>query len=221
MNQAQTEERTPAVAELFRDFETVLNAHLSEERRRRRQAERLSRTAIWLGLTALLGAAFLAYALFSGSGIGISTRAITTREVSLVDATGHVRGRWSMLPQGGTRFSLVDEHGTERLRLTLLPNGAQGITLADARGEGRVVLSLEGGEGSRLTFADEGGRPRTILGLSPEQAATLIFADMEGAPRAALGLEADGRATFALPPARNGETATDVPVDSAAEGGDD
>jgi hypothetical protein len=218
MTSSGTEVRAPAVAELFRDFESILNTRLKEERQRRHQVERLARMSVAVAIAALVVGAAIAFAVFTRRGPGIAASVVRTREIRLLDEHGQVRGRWSMLPQGGSRLSFVDDHGTERLRLTLLANGSQGITLADARGEGRVVLSLEGGEGSRLTFADAGGRPRTVLGLSSQQAATLIFADQEGAPRAALGLEPDGRATFALPEARSRDVANDAPADTTTEG---
>ena len=194
-----TEGRAPTTPELFRDFELLLDTRLKEERQKRRHADRLARLGLGLGAGALLVTALIAYTLYDRRGPGISSGAVRTRELRLVDASGRMRGRWAVQPEGGTRLSFLDERGTERIRITLLQSGAQGITLADSRGEARVVLSLEGGEGSRLTFADAAGRPRTVLGLSPQQAGSLIFADEESAPRAALGLGADGRATFVLP----------------------
>jgi hypothetical protein len=202
MTSTGTEGRGTSKPELFRDFELILEQRMTAERIRRRHAERLGRFSLVLAGVALLATALMAYTLYDRRGPGISAGVVRTREVSLVDVEGRVRGRWAMLPEGGTRLSFLDDAGIERLRMTLLQSGAQGITLADSRGEGRVVLSLEGGEGSRLTFADAAGRPRTVLGLSSEQAGTLIFADDEATPRAAMGLEPDGRGTFMLPAAR-------------------
>jgi hypothetical protein len=189
--------------ELLRDVELLLDERFIAERKKRHRAEQLGRYALILAAVSLLATSLMGYTLYDRRGPGISAGKVRTREVSLIDNTGKVRGRWSMLPEGGTRLSFLDDAGVERMRLTLLNNGAQGITLADARGEGRVVLSLEGGEGSRLTFADAAGRPRTILGLSSQQAATLIFADEYATPRAAVGLEPDGRGTFMLPSGRS------------------
>lgn len=198
-----TTDKAVTKPELFRDFELILETRLAEERRKRRRAEQFGRLTFMLAAVALLATALMAYTLYDRRGPGISAGTVRTREVMLVDADGRVRGRWSSLPEGGTRLSLIDKAGVERMRMTLLESGAQGITLADSRGEGRVVLSLEGGEGSRLTFADAAGRPRTVLGLSSQQAATLVFADEESNPRAAMGLEPDGRGTFMLPSSRS------------------
>ncbi len=195
--------------ELLRDFELILEERLILERKKRQRAERLARYALVIAGVALLATLLVGYTLYDRRGPGISAGKVRTRELALVDNTGKVRGRWSMMPDGGTRLSFLDGGGVERLRMTLLGSGAQGITLADARGESRVVLSLEGGEGSRLTFADAAGRPRTILGLSSQQAGTLIFADENAAPRAAIGLEPDGRGTFVLPSGRSREPSTE------------
>lgn len=194
--------------EIIRDFELILDERMAIERRKRQRAERFGRYGFIMAGVALLATLLMGYTLYDRRGPGINAGKVRTREISLVDAGGNVRGRWMMLPEGGTRLSFLDDAGVERMRMTLLHSGAQGITLADARGEGRVVLSLEGGEGSRLTFADAAGRPRTILGLSSQQAATLIFADEEAAPRAAFGLEPDGRGTFMLPSSRSREAST-------------
>ena len=194
-----SEKATPTVPELLRDFEVLIDDRLSQERRRRRGAERMGRIALGLAALALLLAGVMAYSLYGRGRPGVNAGIVSARELHLLDGAGRVRGSWGVLRDGTTRLSMLDERGTERMRLTLLNSGAQGITLADAQGEGRVVLSLEGTEGSRLTFADRAGRPRTLLGLSSQDAGTLIFADAEGTPRAAMGLETDGRATFVLP----------------------
>lgn len=214
-----TTDKSVTKPELFRDFELILETRLTEERGKRRRAERFGRFAFMMAAVALLASALIGYTLYDRRGPGISAGKVRTGEVMLVDAAGQVRGRWSMLPEGGTRLSLIDKAGVERMRLTLLESGAQGITLADSRGEGRVVLSLEGGEGSRLTFADAAGRPRTVLGLSSQQAATLIFADEESNPRAAMGLDPDGRGTFMLPTTRSSrEPATSDTAENTTNG---
>ena len=218
MTGTSTEGRGTSKPELFRDFELILEQQMNEERARRRHAERLGRYSLAIAGAALLATALMAYTLYDRRGPGISTGVVRTREVNLVDGAGRVRGRWAMLPEGGTRLSFLDDAGVERLRMTLLESGAQGITLADSRGEGRVVLSLEGGEGSRLAFADAAGRPRTVLGLSSEQAGTLIFADEEATPRAAMGLEPDGRATFVLPTGRSREPASSDTAETTTNG---
>jgi hypothetical protein len=205
------EGRAPSAPEIMRDVELVIDERLTEERRRRRAAERLGRISMVVAVLALLLSAMMAYTLYDGRGPGISAGVVRTGELRLVDGEGRVRGMWQVMPSGVTRLALLDPSGVERMRFTLLENGSQGISLADARGEGRVVLSLEGGEGSRLTFADAAGRPRTVLGLSPQADGTLLFADEGGTPRVALGLEQQGRATFAMPAESRSEPAPAAP----------
>ena len=218
MRGSDTEGRAPIAAELVRDFEVLLDERLTQERRRRRSSERLTRIALGVAVTSLLLLAIVAYTLYDRRGPGISAGVVRAGELRLVDGEGRVRGRWSVLADGSARISLLDEQGTERLRLTVLDNGSQGISLSDSRGEGRVVLSLEEGEGSRLTFADAAGRTRTVLGLSSQFAGTLLFADADGAPRAAFGLEPDGRAMFMLPEGRSRDTTPDDTTSAATTG---
>lgn len=169
-----------------------------ENLRRSLRRTRLALTVVTLLLAAAIVAQPAARALRGGAGPGNVVSEVRARQFVLTDATGNVRGTWSVDESGSARLVLKDAKEVARLRISVLESGSPGMAFTDELGHSRVVLGLLPDRSSSLVLADPNGATRVVLGLQPDRGATLVFADPSGRTRAGIGVDTDGQPTFMM-----------------------
>lgn len=112
-------------------------------------------------------------------------RTVEANEFVLKDASGTVRGRWSVVEAFGPKFVLLDATGKERVLLNVLDTGA-GLILRDASGRDRAgLVATVNGPGLNLT--DANGKSRVfVFADDTEDSFGVGLHDEKGLKRAAL-----------------------------------
>ena len=87
---------------------------------------------------------------------------IRAQRFQLLDASGHVRGRFEVDPKGVARLMLNGQNGTPLVSLAAGPQGAANIQLSDAKGQDAVMLKTVP-QGEQTVALFHGGQARIAL----------------------------------------------------------
>lgn len=84
-------------------------------------------------------------------------------------------------------FEVMDNSGKVRVKLSVLPDGDSAIDIRDARGTERAWMGLKASNGPTIGLADAQGYPRAIMNVSSAGFATISLTDQEHNVRTFVG----------------------------------
>jgi hypothetical protein len=101
--------------------------------------------------------------------------AIDATEVTLRDADGNVRGRWTM-----QSFNLIDKSGRVRASMSASDYGAPNLTLFSKTGGVRAVIGLGSEDSPAVTLHDDRNRVRTRIVVGADDTPSVVVIDDKG-----------------------------------------
>jgi hypothetical protein len=151
------------------------------------EVRRLRRITLVATGIALLATGLAAMALVAAMHVGLPAAppTLTTSEMTVHDAAGQVRGRWSL--QG---LSLADRTGRMRAAITLGDEGSPNLTLFSKGGGVRAVVGLGAEDTPGITLHDAASRVRTRIVVGDGDAPSVTVTDAQGNVTARLPLPA-------------------------------
>ena len=119
---------------------------------------------------------YTAAAVLAVMGISFLTRERNwsiARHIAVKDAKGKIRAVLTAT-EAQPVLAFLDASGVVRLRCGLNPEGIPSLTLLDGAAQPRLVVMTEPTTGPAVALLDTAGRPRVQLALSPEDQSGMV-----------------------------------------------